>query len=570
MSKEIIEKAKAWTQAPFDAETRAQAVKLIEANDKELIDSFYTALDFGTGGLRGIMGCGTNRVNKYTIGQATQGLANYVKAQFPNETCKIAIACDTRNGSRQFTQLCAEILSANGIEVYISPTFKPTPWLSFAVRYYNCNAGIMITASHNPPEYNGYKVYWNDGGQLVPPHDKGVIAEVRKVGFDEIHFEANTELIHHTDEKIDQAYYAKIKGLSLSNEGKKDLKLVFTALHGTSKDMLPEVLKICGFNEPIRVWEQDTPDGNFPTVKSPNPEEAEALSMAMALAEKEDADLVIGTDPDADRVGIGVKNNHGKWVLLNGNQTAAVLIEYLLMQMRGEHKLRKNHFVAKTIVTSDIIFDIADYYGVQKMDCLTGFKWIAKLIADHEGSLEFVGGGEESYGYLIGDFVRDKDAIAAAVMIAEVAAWGKANDISYYEFLRNLWVKYGYYGESLVSITKKGKEGLEEIQKMMSDLRANPPKELAGEKVAYFLDYENAVKMNLIENTTETIDLPKSNVLQFITESGARITARPSGTEPKIKFYFSIKIPISTFDEIEGAQEKCDARIADFKAALNL
>ena len=570
MNTEIIEKAKAWTQAPFDEATRKAAQKLIDENSKELVDSFYTALDFGTGGLRGIMGCGTNRVNKYTIGQATQGLANYVKAQFPGETCKIAIACDTRNGSREFTQLCADILSANGIEVYISPTFKPTPWLSFAVRYYGCNAGIMITASHNPPEYNGYKVYWKDGGQLVPPHDKGVIAEVRKVGFDEIRFDAKAELIHHTDEKIDQAYFEKIKGLSLSDEGKKDLKLVFTALHGTSVHMLPNALKACGFSEPIRVKEQDTPDGNFPTVKSPNPEEAEALSMALALAKKEDADLIIGTDPDADRVGIGVKDHHGNWVLLNGNQTAAVLIEYLLMQMRGEQKLRKNHFVAKTIVTSDIIFDIADYYGVQKLECLTGFKWIAKLIRENEGSLEFVGGGEESYGYLIGDFVRDKDAIAAAVMIAEVAAWGKANDVPYYEFLRNLWVKYGYYGESLVSITKKGKEGLDEIQKMMSDLRQNPPKELAGEKVIKFLDYQESTQLNLNEETSEAIDLPKSNVLQFITESGARITARPSGTEPKIKFYFSIKIPISTFEEIEGAQNQCNQRIEDFKKTLNL
>ncbi|GCD78934.1 phospho-sugar mutase [Schleiferia thermophila] len=570
METNIIERARLWTLPPFDEKTRTEARQLIDKGGKELTDAFYTDLDFGTGGLRGIMGCGTNRINKYTVGQATQGLANYLLKHFDPETTSVAIAHDTRNGSRMLSELTAQVLSANGIKVFLAESFRPTPWLSFAIRALNCRAGIVITASHNPPEYNGYKVYWSDGGQLVPPYDKAVIEEVRAVSFDQISFQSKPELIQLIGAELDQHYIQTIKQLSLTNVGKENLKIVFTPLHGTSVYLLPDALKSSGFTQILTVEQQATPDGNFPTVKSPNPEEAEALSMALKIAEDEDADLVIGTDPDADRVGIGVKNLEGKWTLLNGNQTGAVLIWYVLEQFRKEGRLKKNAFIAKSIVTTDLINELAHAYDVECVEVLTGFKWIADLIRKNEGTREFIVGCEESYGYLVGDFVRDKDAISSAVMIAETAAWAKSQGSSFYKLLTDLWLKFGYYGDKLISITKKGKEGLEEIERMMENLRKNPPKELGGEKVIKILDYKSLISSDLIAGESSSIQMPASNVLQYFTESGARITARPSGTEPKIKFYFSVKIPVHSFSDIARAEHSVNTQINAYMTSLGI
>lgn len=566
----ILERASVWMNPPFDEQTREEAQKLVEAGGKELIDAFYTDLDFGTGGLRGIMGCGTNRINKYTVGQATQGLANYLKKQFPDQGISVAITHDTRNGSRHLSELTAGVLSANGIKVFLSESFRPTPWLSFAIRELGCQAGIVITASHNPPEYNGYKVYWSDGGQLVPPHDKAVIDEVRSVKFDMIHFESQSSLIHIVGGDLDNTFIQRIKNLSLNDSGKDRLKVVLTPLHGTSVDLLPAALRASGFTNVLMVDKQAVPDGNFPTVKSPNPEEAEALSMALQMAEDEDAHLVIGTDPDADRVGIGIKNLEGQWVLLNGNQTGAVLMWYLLDQYKQSGRLVSNSFIAKSIVTSDLINEIAHAYNVECIECLTGFKWIADLIRKYEGQKEFIAGCEESYGYLVGDYVRDKDAIGASVMIAEAAAWAMSQGSSFYKLLCDVWLKFGYYGEKLISITKKGKEGLEEIDQMMENLRRQPPKELGGEQVVRILDYKALRDYHVITNEVASIDLPSSNVLQFYTRSGARITARPSGTEPKIKFYFSVKVPVFTFEEIRSAAVSVEKKINGYMTSLGL
>lgn len=570
MDTNILERATVWTHPPFDQQTRTEAQKLIETGGKELIDAFYTDLDFGTGGLRGIMGCGTNRINKYTIGQATQGLANYLKMQFPDQNISVAITHDTRHGSRQFSELTADVLSANGIEVYLSESFRPTPWLSFAIRELGCKAGIVLTASHNPPEYNGYKVYWSDGGQLVPPHDKAVIQEVRSVKFDQIQFDKRSDKIHIAGKEIDEKYLQRIAKLSINDSGKDRLKVVFTPLHGTSVDLLPEALRASGFKNILVVGQQALPDCNFPTVKSPNPEEAEALSMALKLAEDEDADLVIGTDPDADRVGIGVKNTENQWILLNGNQTGAVLLWYILDQYKQAGRLSANSFISKSIVTTDLINEIAHAYNVECLECLTGFKWIADFIRKYEGQKEFIAGCEESYGYLIGDFVRDKDAISASVMIAEAAAWALSQGSSFFRLLTDLWLKFGYYGEKLISITKKGKEGIEEIDRMMENLRRQPPKELGGEKVVRILDYKTQRNTNIQTDVVTPIDLPSSNVLQFYTRTGARITARPSGTEPKIKFYFSVKVPVFTFEEIQNAYVSVEKKINAYMTSLGL
>lgn len=570
METHIIERAKVWTLPPFDEQTRQEAQQLIAAGGKELIDAFYTDLDFGTGGLRGIMGCGTNRINKYTVGQATQGLANYLKKQFPDQSISVAIAHDTRNGSRQLSELTAEVLSANGIKVFLSESFRPTPWLSFAIRELGCQSGIVLTASHNPPEYNGYKVYWSDGGQLVPPHDKAVIQEVRKVRFEDIRFGKRPELIQLVGKEIDEKYLSRITQLSLNQAGKDRLKIVFTPLHGTSVELLPAALRASGFKDIQIVEKQTTPDGNFPTVKSPNPEEAEALSMALQMAQDEDADLIIGTDPDADRVGIGVKNLENQWILLNGNQTGAVLIWYILDQYKQSGRLRPNSFIAKSIVTTDLINEIARAYNVECMECLTGFKWIADFIHRFEGQKEFITGCEESYGYLVGDFVRDKDAVGSAVMIAEAAAWAKSQGSSFYKLLTDLWLKFGYYGEKLISITKKGKEGLEEIDRMMENLRRQPPKELGGEQVVRILDYKSLQDSNTLTGDVTEIPLPTSNVLQFYTQSGARITARPSGTEPKIKFYFSVKVPVHSYEEIRQAALTVEKKINSYMTSLGL
>ena len=537
---QAAERAQAWLKAPYDEETQKATQALLDEGGDALADAFYQDLDFGTGGLRGIMGVGTNRINKYTLGAATQGLANYLNQQFPNQEVKVAIAHDSRHNSKPFARQVAEVLSANNIKVYLYEDLRPTPALSFAIRHLNCQSGIVLTASHNPPAYNGYKVYWSDGGQLVPPHDKAVIKEVRAVSADAINYDAKPELIEMIGDEIDQAYLAEVKKLSLSEGGKEDLSVVFTSIHGTSITLVPPALANAGFKNVSIVEEQATPDGDFPTVKSPNPEEAEALSMALKQAEAENADMVIGTDPDADRVGIAVRNLDGEMELLNGNQAASVLIYYLLENWKQNNKLTGKEYVAKTIVTTDLIAKIAKGYNVPCPECLTGFKWIADIIRKREGEATFIGGGEESYGYMIGDFVRDKDAVASAVMLAETAAFAKSQGGSFYEMLIDVYVKFGFYLEKLVSLKREGMKGQEEIAQMMQDFRTKTPTTIAGEQVLEVLDYQSSEHRFTADGLTEKIDLPQSNVVQFVTDKGTKITARPSGTEPKIKFYVSV------------------------------
>jgi phosphoglucomutase len=565
----ILKKATAWQSPLFDAQTRAAVAEMVANNPQELIESFYTDLDFGTGGLRGIMGVGTNRINKYTLGLATQGLCNYLKKAVPGKALSIAIAHDCRNNSKSFARQVAEIISANGIKAYLFEDLRPTPELSFAVRQLGCDSGIVLTASHNPKEYNGYKVYWNDGGQLVPPHDKGVIAEVRNVPVADINFNFNEDLISYLGSEMDDAYIKAVTNLSLGNAGKDSLKIVFTALHGTSTTLLPLALRQSGFKNVKIVADQATPDGNFPTVHSPNPEEAAALDMAVKQAEATGADLVIGCDPDADRVGIAVRDLAGKMVLLNGNQTAAVLIDYILAQLKQSGKLPANGFIAETVVTTDLIEKIGDSYGVETKKCLTGFKWIAELIREVEGKQVYIAGGEESYGYLVGDFVRDKDAISAAVLIAEAAAFEKANGRSFFEALVNIYVRDGYYLERLISLTKKGKSGLEEIQAMIEGYRTNPPSQLGGSAVTQIIDYQAGTIKNLVNGSTTSTNLPKSNFVQFITADGDKVTARPSGTEPKIKFYFSVTGVLGSKTDLAAAtamlNQKIDHIVADLK-----
>lgn len=557
----IIAKAKSWLTPTFDEKTQVAVADMLANNPQELVECFYTDLDFGTGGMRGIMGVGTNRVNKYTLGAATQGLSNYLHAQVGKPNMSVAIAHDCRNNSKLFARTVAEVFSANGITAYLFEDLRPTPQLSFAVRHLGCDAGIVLTASHNPKEYNGYKVYWNDGGQLVPPHDKGVIAEVRKVAPADIKFDFDESRIKYLGEEIDRAYLDALKTLSFGNAGKKDLKIVFTALHGTSVTLLPKTLAENGFTHVQSVAAQDVSDGNFPTVKSPNPEEAEALQMAVDLAEDTDADLVIGCDPDADRVGIAVRDNHGKMILLNGNQTGSLLVDYVLKMHKQKGTLPSNGFIASTVVTTDLIEKIGDSYGLPTKKCLTGFKWIAELIREAEGKETYLVGGEESYGYLVGDFVRDKDAIGAAMLIAEAAAFAKSEGSSLYKELLKLYVKHGFYLEHLISITKKGKAGLEEIQAMIEGYRTTPPRVLGGNAVAEIIDYKTGIATNLETQKKRTMGLPSSNFLQFITAAGDRITARPSGTEPKIKFYFSVKGELNNTADFEKESAKLREKI---------
>lgn len=542
----IVEKAKRWLSDNYDAETRQAVQDMIDNQPAELVESFYRDLEFGTGGLRGIMGSGTNRMNKYTVGAATQGLANYLKKTLTNEPeIRAAIACDSRNNSPYFARVSAEVLAANGIRVFLFDSLRPTPELSFAVRQLKCHTGIVVTASHNPKEYNGYKVYWGDGGQLVPPHDKNVISEVQKIAsVADIKFNGNEEKIEIIGDKMDEAYLNTLKSLSLTPEIIKkqhDLKIVYTAIHGTGYKLVPEVLKKFGFTNVYTVAEQMIPDGNFPTVVSPNPEEKAAMKMALELAKKEKADIILATDPDADRVGMGVRDNAGNYILLNGNQSASLLIYYLLSQWKAKGKLTGKEFIAKTIVTSELLKDIADSYNVETFDVLTGFKYIAEAIRKNEPQKIFIGGGEESYGYLIGDAVRDKDAVASCAMLSETAAWAREQGMSMYEMLINIYHEYGFYLEDLISITKKGKSGAEEIQQMMAGYRSNPPKEINGIKVVAIKDYLLQKEKNILTGEAKSIELPKSDVLQFFLEGGSKITVRPSGTEPKIKFYFGVK-----------------------------
>ena len=556
-----------WTSDIFDESTRAEAQALLDKGGDDLIEPFYKDLDFGTGGMRGIMGVGTNRINPYTLGAATTGLINYAKETYGREDLKAVIAYDSRNNSQAFARKVAEVLSANGVYTYLFEELRPTPELSFAVRELGCDFGIVLTASHNPKEYNGYKVYWNDGGQLVPPHDGGVIAKVRQTGFEDINWNANEDLIETISEAIDSKYIANVVAQSLNNDGKEDLKVVFTALHGTSIVSVPPALKASGFTNVHIVEEQATPDGNFPTVDSPNPEEGAALAMGIAQAEASGSDIVIGCDPDTDRVGIAVNDGTGKMQLLNGNDTAALLVHYVLSQADANNAVPENPFTAATIVTTDLIAKISECYNIPCFRCLTGFKWIADII-NNKPEMNFMVGGEESYGYLIGDSVRDKDAVASAVMIAEMAAYAKAQGRTVLEQLEAIHREFGQYQERLISITKKGRSGAQEIADMMTALRNDPPKTLAGSPVVIAIDHSNSTQTDLRTGTTSSTELPASNVLQFITEAGDKVSARPSGTEPKIKFYFSVRT--TTGESHAATKAELERKIDTFIEELNL
>ena len=556
-----------WTSDLFNAETRAEAETLLKEGGDALIEPFYKDLDFGTGGMRGIMGVGTNRINPYTLGLATQGLAAYAKSFFDGKPLKAAIAFDSRNNSKSFARKVAEVLSANGVHTFLFEDLRPTPELSFAVRELGCDFGIVLTASHNPKEYNGYKVYWDDGGQLVPPHDSAVIEKVRATRFEDIRWDANEALIETVGTAIDDKYTDMVAGLSLSNAGKTELDIIFTALHGTSIVSVPPALAKAGFTKVQLVEAQSAPDGNFPTVASPNPEESAALAMAVAQAEATNADLVIGCDPDTDRVGIAVNDGTGKMQLLNGNDTAALLVHYILEAYKRNGTLPANGFTAATVVTTDLIAEISAAYEVPCYRCLTGFKWIADIIKNKPEE-QFLVGGEESYGYLIGDAVRDKDAVASAVMIAEMAANAKAQGRTVLQQLEAIHREFGQYQERLISITKKGRSGAQEIADMMTALRNDPPKNLAGSPVIIAIDHGKATQTDLRTGATHSTELPASNVLQFITEAGDKVSARPSGTEPKIKFYFSVRT--TTGGSHAATKAELERKIDTFIEELNL
>lgn len=573
MESNIEEKAHKWLESNIDQQTKTEIKNLLNS-EAELTEAFYKDLEFGTGGLRGIMGVGSNRINKYTIGMATQGLANYLLKTYPNQPISVAIAHDSRNNSAFFAETTAAVFSANGIKVYFFKELRPTPQLSFAVRQLGCQSGVVITASHNPKEYNGYKAYWNDGAQMVAPHDKNVIDEVGRIkGINDVKFEKDASKIELLGEKMDEEYLEAIVNLSLSQDAIKnqqDLKIVFSPIHGTGITLVPEVLKRMGFKNVMVVEEQAVPDGDFPTVVYPNPEEEDAMSMALQHAKEKDADIVMATDPDADRVGIAVKNNNDEFQLLNGNQTGALLMYYLLKKWQENGKLNGHQYIVKTIVTTDLIDKIAAYYNVDCYNTLTGFKFIAAIIKELEGKKEFIGGGEESYGYLISDFVRDKDAVASCAMIAEMAAYAKDQSQSVYSLLLEMYVKFGFYKEKLVSLTKKGQSGVGEIEKMMRDLRSYPPRNLAGAKVVRMIDYHHTIEKDLVSGTEKTIGFTKSNVLQFITEDGTKISARPSGTEPKIKFYVSVNEKLDKVENFETVEKKLNAKIDEVIKDLKL
>lgn len=555
-----------WLQGNYDKDSK-QEIETLLKNEKfeELTDAFYKDLEFGTGGLRGIMGIGTNRVNRYTFGIATQGFSNFLKKTYPNEQIKVAIAHDCRNNSDTLAKVVADVFSANGIHVYFFESLRPTPELSFAVRELGCKGGVVLTASHNPKEYNGFKAYDEYGGQLVAPFDKQVMDEVQKItSVDDVNFDGNSDLIEIIGKEIDEKYLSELVALSISKDAiirQKDLSIVFSPIHGTAGMLVPPALERYGFENVTLVEEQMVIDGNFPTVVYPNPEEQEALSMALAKAKEIDAELVMATDPDADRIGIAVKDLSNDWILLNGNQTAALIIHYMLTAWKNAGKLTGNQYIVKTVVTSYVLDKIADSFDVECFNTLTGFKFIGELMTQLEGKKKFIAGGEESYGYLIGDHVRDKDAVVSAVIIAEMAAYYKDNGSSLYEALLNIYAEYGVYQEKLVSITKKGKAGAEEIQEMMKNFRANPPKSLAGSDVVVVKDYKTQKETNIITGEVSDIELPSSNVLQFITEGGAIISARPSGTEPKIKFYCSVNAGDDNKDDYETTKSKLDSTI---------
>ncbi|MBD1421027.1 phospho-sugar mutase [Sphingobacterium chuzhouense] len=561
-----------WLGAEYDNDTVSQVQKLVDSNEEtELIDAFYKELEFGTGGLRGIMGVGSNRINKYTIGKATQGLANYLKKQFSNQAIKVAVSYDCRNNSQQLGHLVADVFSANGIHVYLFKELRPTPMLSFAVRHFGCQGGVMLTASHNPKEYNGYKAYWNDGGQLVAPHDKNVINEVNAIqSVNDIKFERDNNNITLVDEDFDRLYIDENKKLSIHPEAvsaQKDLTIVFSPIHGTGV-IVPKMLSAWGFTNVQVVEEQIRSDGNFPTVIYPNPEEEEAMTMAKQKGEALDADIVMATDPDADRVGLAVKNHKGEIQLLNGNQIGSLLIYYVLSSKKAKGDLQDNDFIVKTIVTSNLMSDIGNSFGVKHYETLTGFKFIGEIMTKLEGKENYLVGGEESYGFLVGDLVRDKDAVNACAFIAEMAAYFKTQGKTVFEVLLELYENYGCYQEKLISLTKKGKAGADEIKQMMADLRANPPQSLGGIKVKEIRDYSTSVTHVLADGTKTTIDLPKSDVLQFITIDGDVISARPSGTEPKIKFYCSVKENLDSRDAYEQVLAKLEDKVKRIMADI--
>ena len=574
IDKGVMDRATSWLNGNYDEETKNTIKEMMDNNPQELTESFYRDLEFGTGGLRGIMGVGSNRMNKYTVGAATQGMANYLKKNFTDlDIIKVAIACDSRNNSDYFAQITADVFSANGIKVFLFDALRPTPELSFAIRHFGCQGGIVITASHNPKEYNGYKAYWDDGGQLISPHDKNVITEVLNIkDISDVKFAGNNDLIETIGEEVDNIYLDKIHSLTLSPDAikrQKDFKIVYTPIHGTGVTLVPKALKLFGFEKVYLVDEQATPDGNFPTVKSPNPEESAALELAMKKAIEIDADLVMATDPDADRVGIAIRKGD-EMVLLNGNQAASLLIYYLLTKWKELGKLTGNEFIVKTIVTSELLAKIAEKDNVEHFDVLTGFKYIADIIKRFEGEKTFIGGGEESYGYLVGDFVRDKDAVISCAMIAETAAWAADKGIGLYDLLLDIYVEFGLYKEKLISVVRKGKSGAEEIQNMMRDFRANPPASLNNSKVVVINDYLTGISKNTETGLEKKIDLPSSNVLQFIAADGGKVSVRPSGTEPKIKFYFGVVAPLAHKSDFEKVDAQLEDSISNYISDLGL
>jgi phosphoglucomutase len=575
IEKSIAERAQNWLTGSFDDETKAEVTRLLKTNPVELTDSFYRDLEFGTGGLRGIMGVGTNRMNKYTVGMATQGLANYLIKMFPGlAPVKMAVSYDSRNNSKYFAGIVAEVCSANGFKVFLFDDLRPTPELSFAIRELGCQSGVMVTASHNPKEYNGYKAYWDDGAQMIAPHDENVIKEVQKItSIDDVKWAGVKENIISIGAEIDKKYLDRIQALSLSPDTirrQKDLKIVYTPLHGCGRKLVPEILARFGFENIHMVKEQAVADGNFPTVHSPNPEEHSALDMGINLAEEIHADLVMATDPDADRVGIAIRNNKSEMVLLNGNQTAGLLFYYVLNRWKEDGKLRGDEFIVSTIVTTKLLSEIAASFGIEYFECLTGFKFIADVIRQNEGKKRYIIGGEESYGYLIGDFVRDKDAISACALIAETAAWMADKGKSLFDLLAEIYQQYGFFKEGLISVTRKGKSGADEIQQIMVGYRNTPPSAINNSRVVKIKDYLLHIEKDIATGQEKSINLPKSNVLQFILEDGSIISVRPSGTEPKIKFYFGVREPLKNIADFEQTEHRLNEKIAGIITSMNL
>ncbi len=571
MNNDILQKAKVWTQPPFDEATRKEVMEMISNDPEKLMDSFYKNLEFGTGGMRGIMGVGTNRINKYTLGRNTQGLANYINRVSDKKEKSVAINYDVRHNSKEFAKLVADVLTANGIRAYLFAEFRPTPELSFAVRYLGTDAGIVLTASHNPPEYNGYKVYWSDGAQIVPPQDQEIVDEINSVKFDEIKFTPNEELLTYVGKELDDAFLKEsVTHGTFDAPDRSNIKILFTPLHGTSIKLMPEAMKRAGFTDFHIVEEQMNPDPEFSTVQSPNPEEPEAFTIALKKADEIGADLILATDPDSDRIAVAVREPDGKMRLLNGNQTMAVMDAFLIRKWKEQGKLKGNEFIGSTIVSTDMIKKIGAVDNVEVKVGLTGFKWIAKMIREAEGERKFIGGGEESFGFMVGDFVRDKDAITSGLLAAEIASEAKSNNSSFFEELLKLYVRHGFYKEALVSLVKKGIEGQEIIKKMMRDFRHNPPRTFDGSPVVRIEDYKTSVAKNIMEGTEEPIKVPSSNVLIFYTEDGSKIAMRPSGTEPKIKFYFSVNKPLDKIENFKNTEQELDAKIQRLKKDLSL